>query len=338
MDDTLRTQSGDFLKPQNPDVLKVGQKRASSALPKPEIILETSVKSDHDRSTSSIIELEGINDLFNLLDLEMDREINCFFYKGQKYKLNVPTHSNSAGGLSMNLFASTIPKAIAKRMSAEDKDIDIKLASSYGKSDDINRTINQSNSVSKGTFHNTHDAKQLKFNHDVLARELPVENIEVRHEIKTLNNFKTPEELAKEFALMKLANKESEQLHLAVLYSSPLGYEEADSKGGTKFKSLQELSFVKDIERITSSLENSNKLVNYSINIGNPMNFIAALSKNPYILHFIGHGIKTSHFYKKEDYLVLENDDGSGQLVSSTKLKMIIDVCNSKLDTVFLSS
>ena len=36
--------------------------------------------------------------------------------------------------------------------------------------------------------------------------------------------------------------------------------------------------------------------------------------------------------------MVLENNDGSGQLVSSTKLKMIIDVCNSKLDTVFLSS
>ena len=36
--------------------------------------------------------------------------------------------------------------------------------------------------------------------------------------------------------------------------------------------------------------------------------------------------------------MVLENDDGSGQLVSSTKLKMIIDVWNSKLDTVFLSS
>lgn len=68
------------------------------------------------------------------------------------------------------------------------------------------------------------------------------------------------------------------------------------------------------------------------------MNFIAALSKNPYILHFIGHGIKTSHFPKKEDYLVLENDDGSGQLISSAKLKMIIDVCNAKLDTVFLSS
>lgn len=123
-----------------------------------------------------------------------------------------------------------------------------------------------------------------------------------------------------------------------MLYSSPLGYEEADSKGGTKFKALQELSFEKDIEQITKSLEGSQNKVNYSINIGTPMNFIFALSKNPYIIHFIGHGIKTAHFYKKEDYLVLENDDGSGQLISSTKLKMIIDVCNSKLDTVFLSS
>lgn len=123
-----------------------------------------------------------------------------------------------------------------------------------------------------------------------------------------------------------------------MLYSSPLGYEETDNMGGIKFKTLQELSFDKDIERIVSSIEESKCQVNYSINIGNPMNFISALSKNPYILHFIGHGIKTSHFYKKEDYLVLENDDGSGQLISTTKLKIIVDVCNSKLDTVFLSS
>ena len=92
------------------------------------------------------------------------------------------------------------------------------------------------------------------------------------------------------------------------------------------------------MRRLNKSVERTKNKVNYSINIATPMNFISALSKNPYILHFIGHGIKTSHFYKKEDYLVLENEDGSGQLVSSTKLKMIIDVCNSKLDTVFLSS
>lgn len=101
---------------------------------------------------------------------------------------------------------------------------------------------------------------------------------------------------------------------------------------------MQELSFEKDIDEIIKSVEGNRAKVNYSIKIATPMNFISALSKNPYILHFIGHGIKTSHFYKKEDYLVLENDDGSGQLISSTKLKMIIDVCNSRLDTVFLSS
>lgn len=36
--------------------------------------------------------------------------------------------------------------------------------------------------------------------------------------------------------------------------------------------------------------------------------------------------------------MVLENEDGSGQLISSQKLKMILDVCNSKLEVVFLSS
>jgi CHAT domain-containing protein len=126
-------------------------------------------------------------------------------------------------------------------------------------------------------------------------------------------------------------------MHLSALYSSPLGYDEADRRGGTKFKPLQELSFEKDIEQIKQSLKDGKSRVNYSINIATPMNFISALSKNPSILHFIGHGIQADHF-SKGNYLVLENDDGSGQLVSSTKLKMIIDVCNAKLDTVFLSS
>ena len=170
---------------------------------------------------------------------------------------------------------------------------------------------------------------------------------------KVIKRYKISEQLIEEYVkssaeeckpmeilqLFKNNNVTDDQMHLAVLYSSPLGYEEADSKGGTQFKALQQLSFEKDIDQITKSCENTNSnKINYSLNIATPMNFISALSKNPYIIHFIGHGIKTSHFYKKEDYLVLENDDGSGQLVSSTKLKMIIDVCNSKLDTVFLSS
>ena len=50
--------------------------------------------------------------------------------------------------------------------------------------------------------------------------------------------------------LLKYADSKEDQLHLAVLYSSPLGYEEADSKGGIAFKSLQELSFEKEIDQI----------------------------------------------------------------------------------------
>lgn len=245
---------------------------------------------------------------------------------------------SSSHGSSFKQFSSTMPKAIGKRMSDEDREIDIRLASSHGKSDDVQGSIKNQDVGVRANFGSSFNGKHMKFNLDHFQRDFPTDFMDVPHEIKTLNTHKTPDELVKELNMLKFANKPNEQVHLAVLYSSPLGYEEADNKGGIKFKSLQELSFEKDIERITSSIENSNKLVNYSINIGTPINLISALSMNPYILHFIGHGIKTSHFYKKEDYLVLENDDGSGQLVSSTKLKMIIDVCNTKLDTVFLSS
>lgn len=185
-----------------------------------------------------------------------------------------------------------------------------------------------------------------------LEKELTQKDDEIASLKKIIKKHKISEQIVEEYIksngkdcktdeilqLLKYADVKEEQTHLTVLYSSPLGYEEANGKGGTKFLALQELSFEKDIEQIKKSLEGSKSKINYTLNIGTPMNFISALSKNPYILHFIGHGIKTSHFNKKIDYLVLENDDGSGQLVSSSKLKMIIDVCNSKLDTVFLSS
>ncbi|CAI2358952.1 unnamed protein product [Moneuplotes crassus] len=134
-------------------------------------------------------------------------------------------------------------------------------------------------------------------------------------------------------------NRNMDKLHLAVLYASPLGYEVVDKTGSKTFKVIQELNFHNDIDNITNALEGGMNQVNYSIRMGTSMNFISSVSKNPYVLHFIGHGISNQEIKgKKEDCLVLENEDGSGQLVSSQKLKMILDVCNSKLDVVFLSS
>lgn len=141
--------------------------------------------------------------------------------------------------------------------------------------------------------------------------------------------------------IVELLNNEDtddDKLHLAVLYASPLGYEVPDGLGSKAFKGIQELNFQSDISNITQALEGGKNKVNYIIRMGTPMNFISAVSKNPHVLHFIGHGIKNETYGKKEDCLILENEDGSGQLVSSQKLKMILDVCNSKLDVVFLSS
>ena len=131
---------------------------------------------------------------------------------------------------------------------------------------------------------------------------------------------------------------DDDKLHLAVLHASPLGYEIPDGLGRKTFKCVQELDFTNDIDNITNSLADGKNKVNLLIKMGTPINFIHVLSRNPHVLHFIGHGIKYENYGKKEDCLVLENEDGSGQLVSSQKLKMILDVCNSKLDICFLSS
>ena len=48
--------------------------------------------------------------------------------------------------------------------------------------------------------------------------------------------------------------------------------------------------------------------------------------------------MKLERMRRLEDYIVLENEDGSGQLVSSQKLKLIVEMCHAHLEVVFLSS
>jgi hypothetical protein len=165
----------------------------------------------------------------------------------------------------------------------------------------------------------THQLSEIFVQEYVQSSELPVPKQEI---IELLQHKETIDD----------------KLHLAVLYASPLGYEVPDGLGSKAFKVIQELDFLRDISNITYALEGGKNRVNYSIRMGTPMNFISAVSKNPHVLHFIGHGIKNEAYGKKEDCLVFENEDGSGQLVSSQRLKMILDVWNSKLEVVFLSS
>lgn len=94
-------------------------------------------------------------------------------------------------------------------------------------------------------------------------------------------------------------NLNEDKLHLAVLYASPLGYEVPDGMGSKAFKVIQELNFHSDINNITNALDGGKNQVNYSIRMGTSMNFISSVSKSPYVLHFIGHGISNHEAYGK---------------------------------------
>lgn len=50
--------------------------------------------------------------------------------------------------------------------------------------------------------------------------------------------------------LLKTDYTDDDKLHLAVLYASPLGYEEPDGLGQKTFKVIQELNFQNDIQQI----------------------------------------------------------------------------------------
>ena len=69
-----------------------------------------------------------------------------------------------------------------------------------------------------------------------------------------------------------------------------------------------------------------------------PISFISSLSKNPIILHYFGFGITKQTTYRKEPSLLLENEDGSGQFVTASKLKMIMESCNASLEVVFVTN
>ena len=90
-----------------------------------------------------------------------------------------------------------------------------------------------------------------------------------------------------------------DKMHLAVLYASPLGYEVPDGMGSKAFKVIQELDFQGDVSNITNALKGGKNKVNYSIRMGTSMNFISSISKSPYVLHFIGHGISNHESYGK---------------------------------------
>ena len=86
------------------------------------------------------------------------------------------------------------------------------------------------------------------------------------------------------------------------------------------------LNFSDDLRFIRTSLTSENPQlqrqdVTYSFNVGTVHNFMSILSKNPTILHFIGHGIITKTDNKSAHHLILERGDGQGVLVDSTMLR-----------------
>ena len=72
------------------------------------LVHENKVEIENMNDTDTVVELEGINELFRLLNIQMDRQIDWFNYKGTKYRLNIKQNT-----ISQNLFkflSSSIPK------------------------------------------------------------------------------------------------------------------------------------------------------------------------------------------------------------------------------------
>jgi hypothetical protein len=116
-----------------------------------------------------------------------------------------------------------------------------------------------------------------------------------------------------------------------------LGFEKANGMGGKMFVPVSEIPFAKVINCFKKSILDE-YVLNIQTKLATPINFISTLSKNPIILHFIGLGHLKDNVGKKEASIMLENEDGSGQFVTAQKLKMIVNVCNSRLEIVMIQT
>ena len=118
-------------------------------------------------------------------------------------------------------------------------------------------------------------------------------------------------------------------------------------KYSVKSMQLPQLDYMKEFEEIEKAVDESGITIQYLKMVATLENFSDILIRNPYVLHFSGHGVKNSpeflgnsaSLYKGEgDMLVFEDQCCDGVIMSEVKLTSILEKCNTNIKAVVVLS
>ena len=130
---------------------------------------------------------------------------------------------------------------------------------------------------------------------------------------------------------------------LIFLFASPL----LANFSSTTSLSLPQLNFNKEFEVIEKSLEESRIQINYQRTVATLDNLPDVLIRNPFVLHFSGHGVKNSVEsigseaalrVGEGDMLLFEDAKWCGVLLSEKNLKSILERCRTDIKLVVVLS
>ena len=144
-------------------------------------------------------------------------------------------------------------------------------------------------------------------------------------------------------SLRNALNQKSQNTSLIFLFASPL----LANFSSTTSLSLPQLNFNKEFEVIEKSLEESRIQINYQRTVATLDNLPDVLIRNPFVLHFSGHGVKNSVEsigseaalrVGEGDMLLFEDAKWCGVLLSEKNLKSILERCRTDIKLVVVLS
>ena len=101
------------------------------------------------------------------------------------------------------------------------------------------------------------------------------------------------------------------------------------------------MNFRKESKTIKKALEESKKQVIFQSKVATKSNFVETMSKKPKVLHISCHGIVNSvntMGINPGHFLLFENGQGKGELVSSEQLGEFMRAAKAELDVVFVAA
>ena len=161
--------------------------------------------------------------------------------------------------------------------------------------------------------------------------------------LKHKYDIKADEDLLNE--IKKIDQRINSKVHLAFMFSMPLGADVRDQNGEIKHKEMPKIDYHAEYNYVYQSLKSTNKNIKIRKICATYNNLVKVLTEGTIALHFAGHGIKNSKDFfndqnvKNEgDILIFEKEDGTPYYLTEKILKNLLDTSGAEIEFVFVAS